>query len=206
MSIPQTLGRVVKELQYTSIPPAKGLINCEDEVYMGAALGCTYGVMRHSYAGNLPDGRQDFVFPPVTRNLTRRMDEVVRAVRWHRIAPAFAVGSNPVLTSPDSLTDKWLFLKDESWDVHEGGELTMSAPACVTRGLPLPTVSLATGTVKPYVVASRNPNGAVSIATLGRTICNGVTDREWITGECTDVSQQLGRYSGPIGIFGGTIR
>ncbi|MDQ2798554.1 MAG: hypothetical protein M3Y13_02800, partial [Armatimonadota bacterium] len=202
VSVPQTLGRVVSELKFQAVPPAKGLINCEDEVYLGAALGCCYGVMRHSFAGDLPSGRQDFVFPPLTRDLKRCTDEVVRAVRWHRIAPAFAVGANPVAISSELLTDNWIFRKDESWDIAAGQQLSVTAPAAVTRGLPLPQVTLASGSIKPFLVASRNPNGAVAVATLGRTLCPSATDREWITGEVADVTLQVGRYSGPIGIFG----
>ena len=192
----------MNELHYQAEPPARGLINCEDEVYLGAALGCCYGVMRHSFAGNLPGGRQDFVFPPLTRDLKHCTDEVVRAVRWHRIAPAFAVGANPVMTSSEQLTDNWRFQKDESWDIPAGQQLSVAAPAAVTRGLSLPTVTLASGSVKPFVVASRNPNGAVAVATLGRTLCPSATDRRWITGEVADVTLQVGHYSGPIGIFG----
>ena len=147
LSVPQTLGRVVTELQYQAEPPAKGQINCEDEVYLGAALGCCYGVMRHSFAGSLPSGRQDFVFPPLTRDLKHCTDEVVRAVRWHRIAPAFAVGANPVAISSERLTDNWRFQKDESWDIAAGQQLSVTAPAAVTRGLPLPKVTLASGSI-----------------------------------------------------------
>ncbi|RYX82904.1 hypothetical protein EON83_17515 [bacterium] len=202
LSVPQTLGRVVTQLQYKAEPPAKGLINCEDEVYLGAALGCCYGVMRHSFVGSLPSGRQDFVFPPVTRDLKNCTDEVVRAVRWHRIAPAFAVGANPAAISPEQLTDNWMFQKDESWRVGAGQQVSESAPAAVTRGLAMPSVTVATGTVKPFVLASRNPNGAVSVATLGRTLCPSATERQWITGEVADVALQVGQNSGPIGIFG----
>jgi len=202
LSVPQTLGRVVTELQNNAEPPAKVLINCEDEVYLGAALGCCYGVMRHSYAGNLPSGRQDFVFPPLTRDLKHCTDEVVRAVRWHRIAPAFAVGANPVAMSSEQLTDNWRFQKDESWRLAAGKELSETAPAAVTRGLPLPEVTPASGSIKPFVLASRNPNGAVAVATLGRTLCPNATDRQWITGEVADVTLQVGQNSGPIGIFG----
>ena len=202
LSIPQTLSRVVGELNYSAEPPAKGLVNCEDEVYLGAALGCSYGVMRHSFAGNLPDGRQDFVFPPLTRDLKHCTDEVVRAVRWHRLAPAFAVGTNPAAVSSELLTDQWIFQKDESWRIAAGQEQLASAPAAVTRGLPLPKVTLASGSVKPFVVASRSPNGAVAVATLGRTLCPSATNRQWITGEVADVTLPIGPASGPVGIFG----
>ena len=202
LSVPQTLSRVAGELDFKSVPPAKGLINCEDEVYLGAALGCCYGVMRHSFAGNLPSGRQDFAFPPLTRDLKHCTDEVVRAVRWHRIAPAFAVGANSAAVSPEQLTDTWLFQKDESWRIPAGQQQSATAPAAVTRGLPLPQVTPASGSIKPFVVASRNPNGAVAVATLGRTLCPSAADREWMTGEVADVTLQVGPYSGPVGIFG----
>jgi len=202
ISVSQTLSRVAQELQFKAEPPAKGVVNCEDEVYLGAALGCSYGVMRHSFAGDLPSGRQDFVFPPVTRDLKRCTDEVVRAVRWHRIAPAFAVGYNAAAISPEELTDNWMFGKDESWDIPAGKESSVKAPAAVTRGLPLPQVDTISGSIKPFVVASRYPNGAVAVAALGRTVCPSATDRKWITGEVADVTLQVGQYRGPIGIFG----
>jgi len=201
VSIPQTLNRVVELLQYRANPPAKGLINCEDEVYLGTGLGCCYGVMRHNYAGSLPGGRQDFVFPPLTRDLKHCQDEVVRAVRWRHIAPAFAVGSGEVNVSDELLTDNWFYKPDESWEVQAGGERQLEAPASVTRCLPIPVVSVS-GSIKPYVVAARYPNGAVAIATLGRAICHSATERQWITGEVADVALDIGQYSGPIGIFG----
>ena len=202
LSIAQTLSRVVTQLPFKAEPPAKGIINVEDEMHLGAALGCAVGVMRHSFAGDLPSGRQDFAFPPVTRDVKRCMDEVVRAVRWHRIAPAFAVGANLVAISPEKLTDTFLFQKDESWRYEVGKKVSETAPAAVTRGLPLPLVTLATGEIKPFVVASRNPNGAVAVATLGRTLGSTAEDRQWITGEVADVALQVGRNSGPIGVFG----
>ena len=202
LSIPQTLSRVAGQLQFKAEPPAKGLINCEDELYLGAALGCAYGVMRHSFVGNLPSGRQDFVFPPLTRDLKLCADEVVRSVRWHRIAPAFAVGAGAAAISSDQLTDNWQFQENESWHIGAGQNVSETAPATVARGLALPQVTLAAGTVKPFVVASRNPNGAVAIATLGRTLCPTPTDRQWITGEVVDVALQVGHNSGSIGIFG----
>ena len=194
LSIPQTLSRVVAQLQFTAEPPARGLINCEDEVYLGAALGCVYGVMRHSFAGNLPNARQqDFAFPPVTRDVKNCTDEVVRAVRWHRIAPAFSVGANAVATSPEQLTDSFLFQKDESWRHAAGKQVSETAPAAVTRGLPLPQVTPVTGDIKPFVVASRNPNGALSVATLGRTLGSTAEDRQWIMGDVADVALQVGQ-------------
>lgn len=69
-----------------------GIINCEDEPYIAAGLGCAIGVMRHPYVGNLPNGKQDVYFAdlgPQSRRLKNRLNEIVRAVRWHRIALPF---------------------------------------------------------------------------------------------------------------------
>lgn len=66
----------------------------------------------------------------------------------------------------------------------------------------MPTVALASGEIKPFVVASRNPNGAVAVATLGLTLCPNATERQWITGEVANVALQVGEISGPIGVFG----
>ena len=74
-SIPVTLSRVCRGLRQTAEPGARALINCEDEPTIGAALGCSLGIMRHPFAGNLPDGRQDFVFPPVARDLKHCLKE-----------------------------------------------------------------------------------------------------------------------------------
>jgi hypothetical protein len=202
LSVPQTLSRVAQSLQFKAEPLAKGIINCEDEVYLGAALGCSYGIMRHNFVGNLPSGRQDFVFPPLARDLKRCGDEVVRAVRWHRLAPAFGVGTGPVSISDEKLTDNWIYQKDESWRIAAGQTQTESAPAIVARGLPLPGVALAKGTIKPFVVASRHPNGALSVATMGRTLSPSPTNRQWITGEVADITVRVGQNSGPIGVFG----
>jgi len=53
----------------------------------------------------------------------------------------------------------------------------------------------------PFVVASRNPNGALTIATLGRTICTDPTDRKYWT-PLADITLVAGKLAGPIGIFG----
>ena len=123
-------------------------------------------------------------------------------MRWHHLAPAFAAGAGAAATSPEQLTGNWIFEKDESWRYAVGKNVSETAPAAVTRGLPLPTVTLAAGDIKPFVVASRNPNGAVSVATLGRMLCPTPTDRQWITGDVADVALQVGHNSGPIGVFG----
>ena len=199
-SIPVTLTRVCKGLPQVAEPKAKALINCEDEPVIGAALGCAIGIMRHPFAGNLPNGQQDEAFPPVTRDVKESLNEVERGVLWHRVAPPFKV-DGVVNIDPTKLTDTWYFQSREGWATKAGKWSTNSAPARIARGgLPLPTVKVAAGEV-PFVIASRNPNGAVTIATLGRTMCTSPADRRYWT-PLADITLAAGKLTGPIGIFG----
>jgi len=199
-SIPVTLSRVCKGLPQVAEPNAKAVINCEDEPVIGAALGCAIGIMRHSYVGNLPNGQQDEAFPPVTRDVKRSLNEVERGVLWHRVAPPFKVDGQ-VTVDPTELTDTWYFQEREGWATKAGKWATNSAPARITRGrLPLPTVKVDAGE-PPFVIASRHPNGALTIATLGRTICASPTDRKYWT-PLADITLAAGKLTGPIGIFG----
>lgn len=196
ISAPETLSRLTSLL---SAPEAKGsrtVLNCEDEVYIGAALGCAYGVMRHPLAGPLPNGRQDFVFPPTCRDLKHRLDEVTRAVRWHRIAPPMSAGITRFERSPGTLTDRWTIAENESWVARAPGSVvTASAPAILARGLPLPRVTCEEGP-PPFVVAARYPNGCVSVATIGRAL-----DRVYRTPQA-DIALNGAELNHPIGIFG----
>ncbi len=181
LSIPMTL-RKLKELLPNSRAEAgyAGLLNCEDEAYIAAAGGFTMGIMRHPMAGAFPDGRADMSFPACHRNLKTKLQEVTRAVRWHRIAPAFGVGTGEVHIDPAELRDTWRFEKSEeeieAWwltnpllgGVHEK-LCSVSAPARISRGCDLPTVTPDERGRVPFTVAARNPNGACSVATLGRT-------------------------------------
>ncbi len=65
----------------------------------------------------------------------------------------------------------------------------------MSRGLPLPIVSEMKE--PPFVVASRNPNGAISVATLPRT-----DTIEGIRIPRADVTIEIDEHSIPIGIFG----
>ena len=192
---PVTIQRICDLLPYITDNGAKGIINCEDEPYIAVALGCAIGIMRHPFNGYLPNGKQDFVFPPVGRDYKNRLDEVVRSVRWHRIAQPFAVNA-------DCLIDT-LKLHD-FWEVHEhetyvdrpiGSVVQESAPARVSRRMPLPEVADTTAN-RPYVLASCYPNGAVAVAAIGRTL-----GREYVSHRVPVTVSAL-KPSDPIGIFG----
>lgn len=195
---PITIRRICDLLPYKTVEGAKGIINCEDEPYIAVGLGCAIGVMRHPFAGTLPDGAQDFVFPPVGRDIKRRLDEVVRGVRWHRIAEPFAVGYGTFAIDSVKLTDHWILQENETWNKGRtvGADVTADAPARVARNMKLPEVSGAPLSVCPFVLASRYPNGAVAVSTIGRNV-----GREYVT-EKVAVSISVDRWDIPIGLFG----
>lgn len=206
-SIPMTMQKLADILADTPRGNGAGLINCEDEVYVAAAGGFTMGVMRHPYTGNLPDGRPDMSFPALHRNLKTKMLEVVRAARWHRIAPAFAADCEKTTVATKSLTDTWTF-GDISAEIEEwwlnmpilkqctvDDTVTIAAPAQIARNCKLAEVVPDENGSEPYVIVSKNPNGVFSIATLGRTM-----GREYRL-PCCDVTVDA-ENADTVGIFG----
>lgn len=193
---PTTIARVAKVLKYKPEGDAKSIINCEDEPYIAVGLGCAMGIMRHPFTGNLPNGAIDFVFPPVGRNLKLRLDEVVRGVRWHRIAEPFGVGSDDYHIDDQILEDKWRVGYRDTWGPAKVGDtMRASAPARISRDLALPVVH--SGSIsRPFVLSSKYPNGAVAIVTIGRGI-----GHEYVT-ERVDVEQLIDDLDQAIGVFG----
>ena len=200
-SMLERFARVVKAASEN--PAADGLLNCEEEVYIAAALGGTMGIFRHSMVGLRPGGDPD-LYLTGPRNLKRRLDEVVRAVMWQRIAPAFSASSGAVQVDDEYMMDFWKFSLGEFWASAEDWHHTSNvvdkvveqyAPARVSRGLPLPDVSIEGE--PPFVLASRHPNGAVSVASIGRVS----PEKGYYTPEA-DVTIEAGALNNRIGIFG----
>lgn len=196
LSLPTTLDRVAEMLRGAAgDSEVHGLLNVEDEVYVAAALGCTMGVMRHPLSGLRPGGDVDLFFNG-PRQVKRRMDEVVRAVRWQRIASPFSPGMSSVKVSEDVLTDTWVFERGQTWQSDlNGATVRQGAPACVTRNIGLPLVK-AKGE-KPFVFATRFPNGAVAIAAQERTQVGNA----WYM-PAFDVTLTVSDAPGPFGVFG----
>lgn len=194
-SVPVTLQRVVKLLKYQTKPGNMGLINCEDEPLISVGLGCVIGVMRHPINQPLPNGLADHVFPTAARNLKARLDEVDRALKWHRLAEPFAVNNDANIDNRQ-LTDRWLLADRETWvsSHHPGDTLVERAPARISRCMPLPEVKCMGEA--PYVLASKYPNGAVAVATLER-----LAYRTWGT-PLAQVSIEVEDVKAPVGIFG----
>ena len=193
---PVTIQRVCNLLPYKAEEGAEGIVNCEDEPYIAAGLGCAIGIMRHPFDGNLPCGRQDDVFPPVGHNYKRRMDEVVRGVRWHRIALPFAVDGD-YETDTVRLENVWELHENETWNKNRrpGSLLRADAPARVSRRMPLPVVDDTTA-LRPFVLASRYPGGAVAVAAIGRGTGRGYVSKE------VPVTVEVGSWNIPVGLFG----
>ncbi|MDB5157724.1 MAG: hypothetical protein JWR50_2431 [Mucilaginibacter sp.] len=198
IAVPHTIDRVGKLLTALPEGQAVSIINCEDEPYIAAGLGCSIGIMRHEFNGKLPNGAQDHVFPPIGRDLKSRLDEVTRCVMWHRIALPFGINKTSVFVDTAMLHDYWLMKDHETWMSRpEGYKNAWRAPAVITRGLEKPIIVLQKGdTINPYILASRYPNGAIAIASIGRTI-----GREYLTPRA-DVTLKADRLDKPFGIFG----
>ncbi len=196
IAAPVTLGRITHLLQVAP-KGSPTVINCEDEPYIAAGTGSAIGVMRHPFAGALPNGSPDHAFPPVGRDLKRRLDEVARGVTWHRFARPIPLGGGDATIDADELTDTWTLHPDETWMKFRPGDVrTAKAAARISRGgLPLPDVEVDPGQPAPYVLVSRSPDGPVAIAAIGRTL-----DRSYVTPRAR-VTQDVGGAD-TIGVFG----
>jgi hypothetical protein len=201
LSLPTTLDRITAALKYGNEHTLHSLINCEDEVYLAATLGCTMGIRRHPLT-NLPSatGSDDALNSP--RQCNHRLDEVVRALRWQRIGHPFVRFTydphpeDATQTDEKTLYDVWTFQTGEISEADAIGKtVTQGAPARVSRGLPLPEVT--SDHDSPFVIAGRFPNSAVAVATQGRTF----QGKNWIFPPA-DVSLDVGTSRGPFGIFG----
>ncbi|HSM57746.1 MAG TPA: hypothetical protein VK879_16455, partial [Candidatus Sulfomarinibacteraceae bacterium] len=176
-------------------PSGRALLNAEDEVYLAAALGCTIGVMRHA-------AWRDHEIDYDPHGWRHSLDEVLRAVRWQRLAPAVGAHTLPVTVSKRILTDSWRFHEGDTWAHFYWGErYEQAAPAVVARGMPLPEVQRGPGDGGPedlpFVVASRHLQGPVSVATLPRT-----DEERGIYHPRAHVSLSLTDLSAPVAVFG----
>lgn len=157
----------------------KVLLNVEGAHLVGIALGHTGGFM----------GRNE-------STAQVRNEDVMLA--WQKIAPPFGHDRGIVSRhSEESLTDEWHFAPGSTWYTPaENRTVRQSAPAVVSRGLPLPEVR-AEGP-KPFVCCGRYPNGAMAVSFLPRTL-NGRRRVECPADVTLDARLELGK---PLGLFG----
>ncbi len=144
-----TLDRVAHMLPY-----AGGYLNAEDELYLGATLGCQLGIMRNPYSTK-------------TKPSEQCLAEVTAALTWQRIAPPFTGTKTHV--SEEILVDSYAYEENENWfGPINGHTATQGAPAVVSRHTPLPVVTAAK--IKPFVAASLHPGGAYTVCILPRMV------------------------------------
>lgn len=196
-AVAPTVGRIARLLKCDPLYPDAGIINCEDEPYIAVGTGCAIGVMRHPFRGDFPNGNMDFCFPPVGRDIKNRLDEVIRGVRWHRIASPFPVSSKGVLIDDDLIEDYWMAKAGETWTGRKDGDryAEKSNPR-ISRNLPLCEVKVSGDDPVPYVLASRYPNGAIAVSSIGRTL-----GRKYHAPNA-ELKLAIGKATGPVGIFG----
>ena len=124
------------------------------------------------------------------------MDEVVRALHWHRIASPYRAGIGFVKLDDEILTDEWIFRQGETWYSETVGQLVkQGAPARISRNIELPKVKI--NGDKPFVFAGRFPNGAVAIGAQERTRAG----HRWFIRKA-EVTLEVSDSRGPFGIFG----
>ena len=153
---------------------AGGWIDSHDMPYMSASLGTTIETLRANRY------------------------EVARLVAWQKdYAPAYAAGAYDTKLSGEYFADDWTFLSaNEDWTGNPLGNVVQRAPSAIARGIELPTARVDSGD-RPYLTASRNPSGAISIATHPRT-----HERTLDQAVYADVNFPVGDLTGPIGVFG----
>ncbi|MBC7959340.1 MAG: hypothetical protein H7X94_05695, partial [Vallitaleaceae bacterium] len=190
LTVPSTLDRVVELFNAYSETGNGCLLNCESEPFIGAVLGCAIGVMSSMYQNNI-------VTSQVTDGKNFMLEQFIRAVRWQRIAPAWGVGIGKSCLDTNYLSDNWDFRKGSDWVDYFGVKLVKQlAPARVSRGMELPEVDLS-GDEAPYVICSKHPSGAISVASLPRI--NVESGRYYPK---ASVELTVAEINKPIGIFG----
>ena len=222
LGIPTMLDRTAQVLSaFGPDRPTQCLLNCEIIPYIGAGLGCSIGIMTQprkdtdfhpqiilggrencaNMLAELPEGQSDATrLGPVF--LERRMLETVRTLNWHRIAPPFPVGGHETQLSETMLSDAWDLRTPPCW-YSDGLKdvLVQRAPATVCRNIAPVMVTACTSATEepkvPYVLASRHPNGAVAIATLGRV----APERGYVNPGAV-IRARVEKLTAPLGLFG----
>lgn len=177
--------------QYTA------LLNVQDECTIAAALGLVVAVKRHPMETPRLYGGEDYHLQIAgDRKVAQRLAEMDRFARWQRIAPPMPCGYGQYAASEEYLIDSIVFEEQHTWFTPSHGKMVrQSAPAVMARNLPLPDVSYEG--IKPFVMATKFPGGAVCIATEGRV----KPDDSWIHPRAVVVVSEV-EIDSPVGIFG----
>ena len=175
----------------------KAFLNIQDDCNIAAALGLLVAVKRHPMkTPRMYKGKDYHLQISGNRHVDKRLNEMDRFVLWQRIASPMPAGYGTYLFSKHNLIDSIVFQKNDTWfSATHGKMVRQSAPAIMTRNIPLPEVEYEE--LAPYVMASKFPNGAVAITTEGRVI----PSQSWIHPKA-DITLKEVEVNKPIGIFG----
>lgn len=184
-----TLDRIVTLMLENA--QADTILNCEDEPYLGAVLGCSLGIMRSGLCEEIPG----FCFDP--RKTGRRLDEVTRTVNWQKLAPPFPIRQGRVKTGAELIRETGQLREGEFWEEeYLNRDIFQQCHGVVARNRELPEI-LYKEEERPVVAVAEHPNGAVSALTLARYDGDGV----WRTPGAEIVLGGI-RKGVPAGIFG----
>lgn len=128
---------------------------------------CEVGSLRIHICSGRDRGGLESVWHPAKQAADASTDDLVRARRWQRIAPAFRCNEAPNKVDDRILFDEMRVAQSQDWMTElKGMVVRQGAPGRIARGLTLPEI--ACDCEPPWVVCARNPNGAVSVGTIPR--------------------------------------
>lgn len=183
-----TLDRVDALLSYGTGIHSPTMLCVEDCAYIAAGLGCSMGIMRSARWSDCPGD--------ALMQRRKRIREVVRAVRFQQLAPAWNMQTGSYESSPETLSEVWRYSPGETWYSPVFGKtVTQSAPAVMARNMPLPEV-VGNGR-RPYVQAALYPNGVAAVNFVPRL----VPGSGFGTAEA-EVTLKTGCRNRKIGVFG----
>ena len=192
MAVPTTLDRVYNTLRlgYEN-STVNCVLNCEDEMYIGAALGLNLGIMR----SELCNPAEPEVWDPT--EYRNRTTEVCRAMNWITyFAPPMGVNEVAISASEELLTDSHYCNEKIMSGKYNGKTVKQSAPAIITRGCVTPKVKYLENE-KPFIIASRNNTGAYSVASLCRKL-----GQELYRTPLAETTLFVDNPNAPVGVFG----
>jgi hypothetical protein len=146
LETPITLDRTAELLRRINpVNPGKGLINCESAALIGAALGCSLGIM-----GGYRFSDEE---SPDESDIYRRV------IRWHRIVPPWSKHHGEKI-NVSTITN------GDYWETEKEGKpavrIRQGCYAMVARGIELPEVTAEREL--PYIMASCDPGGIMTVA------------------------------------------
>ena len=192
MSVPTTLDRVYEMLRLGwQNDGANCTLNCEDELYLGAAFGLNLGIMRSKLWNPVSAERRD----PTGYRL--RTTEAQRAMNWLlHFAPVMGVKEAPVYASEEILFDSHKCEPQIFSNKYKGKNIRQGAPAVISRGCTLPEIKYREA-LKPFIALSRNKSGAYALASFYRK-----TGQNEYRTPLADTVLAIDDISAPTAVFG----